>query len=172
MKVVYAFALFSLMAILGYFYTFAHSNGAESVQIKWDKEKKETNERIHSLENTYTLLTIQHTKISEGLRHDIQKLTESSQAELDRVKSDYVSRLHSSETRASLYKRQASAGASECRGLADYATELDRTLESGRDLVQQLRITLRQREREIGLLSTQLLTDRDTLKKAGSINER
>lgn len=159
-----------VVGIVYQIYLIGYGYGSNSVKIKWDTEKKETQEKIQSIQNTYTLLVKTHNKASEGLKDDIIKLKKKYETELNSTKSEYTSRLHNSEKRASLYKHQAESGTTQCRDLAAHAARLDRTLERGRDLVQRLRITLRQRELEIGVIGSQLLLDRNTLDKAGSVD--
>lgn len=150
--------------LVGYMY------GKDSVQEQWDKQKLTDALNVQKLQQDYKEKEKTHTQITEELRREIKELEHNYKASIDNARDEYVSRLRDSETRASIYKRQAESGTIEHRNLANYAAELDKSLERGRDLVRRLRITLGQREREIGILSQQIHADRSILDKADSVN--
>ena len=53
------------------------------------------------------------------------------------------------------------AGPLQCQSLAEHAGRLDRSLEEGRAVVQELRAALGQCAKHAGTLSTQITTDRN-----------
>lgn len=144
--------------------------GSAEVTKEWNQEKKQTEEYIHTLALQYVELKRVHAVESQNLRNEIVQSRNKYEADLIDIRNQYSDRLLSSEQRANLYKRQAESGTIEHRGLADYAAELDRSLEEGRHLVRELRTALGQREREIGILSTQIHTDRNLLERADLIH--
>lgn len=162
--------LLVLLSLLIATYNWGKSSGESKIQEEWDKQVAETNATIAQYEVAYLHLAKQHAIQGEELRHEINQTQIEHQKQLSDIRNEYSGRLLSSENRANLYKRQAESGTIEHRNLADYAAELDRSLEEGRFLVQELRTTLRQREREIGILSKQIQNDRQLLDKAETVH--
>lgn len=143
----------------------------EKVHNEWNIEKQATKAKIAELKQEYEAYESEYEKTIQNLSAQLQDSKDSFNSELARIHDVYTSRLLGSEERASVYQRQSEAGASERRSLADHAARLDRSLEEGRHLVRELGATLRQREREIGVLSSQIQADRQLLYKADMIND-
>lgn len=97
------------------------------------------------------------------LTGDLRNAEKKYEEVLRTVKRDYDNRLLQSKARSSVYERQASAGTFECRSLGSHTTELDRTLEEGRYLVEELRATLELRENQLIQLGNQISADRKVL---------
>ena len=93
----------------------------------------------------------------------LKTANENYQSSLDAISSQYSARLQQSEQRAKVYQRQAEGGATECRSLASHAARLDNSLEQGRQLVEELRATVRLRDGQIIELSNQIRADRKLL---------
>lgn len=145
-------------------YYLGNQSGKNSVQLEWEKSKKELKQEAdrlielnHQKEQAY-ILTI------AGLNHEILKSKTDFNDSLAGIQSEYTERLQLSETRAAIYKRKAEGGAIECRGLADYAARLDSSLEEGRYVVKELSEVVRLRDREITTLSAQIKADRNLFK--------
>jgi len=143
----------------------------EKVHNEWNNEKQATRAKIAELEQEYQAYEFEYKKTIEDLVTQLQNSQDSFDSELVRIRNVYSDRLLNSEERASIYQRQAESGASERRSLADHAARLDKSLEEGRYLVRELGATLRQREREISVLSEQIQADRQLLYKAEMIND-
>lgn len=143
----------------------------EKVHNEWNIERQATKDKIAELRQEYKAYESEYEKTIKDLVTELQNSQDSFDSELVRIRSVYSDRLLDSEERASIYQRQSEAGASERRSLADHAARLDRSLEEGRHLVQELGATLRQREREISVLSSQIQADRQLLYKAEMIND-
>ena len=139
------------------------NKGADDVQAKWDEQKLEDNKAIKKLEGDYDVLNRQHSYEVGQLTNKLQTLTAGYQSELARITDEYAGRLQQSGKRAEVYKRQAEAGISECRGLASHAARLDNSLEEGRQLVEELRTTAKLRDNQIIELSNQIRADRKLL---------
>ena len=146
-----------------YLYNKGYSKGEEFVQSLWNKDKVARDAAIKSAEKNYQDLKDSHSKESRDLELAFKKEKIKYEEALNIARTDYTNRLRSSETRSAIYKRQAEAGSAQCGDLANHTTELDRTLEEGRGLVREFRETLRQRDREVELLLSQIKLDRRIL---------
>lgn len=104
-----------------------------------------------------------HTKAQLKLSKEI----EDAEIQYNEAITDIVvntnQRLLKSEERANIYRSKAIRGEAECRGLADHAAELDRSLTEGRELVKQLTSTVRKRDLEIQQISNYFMNDRNLL---------
>lgn len=168
-----AWLLLSIPLVLSYIlaYQLGKKVSYEKVHNEWNIERQATKDKIAELKQEYQAYEFEYKKTIEDLVIQLQNSQDSFDSELVRIRDDYSNRLLNIEQRASIYKRQSEAGATERRSLADHAARLDRSLEEGRHLVQELGATLRQREREISVLSEQIQADRQLLYKAEMIND-
>lgn len=144
-------------------YFWGSSNGQDKIQAKWDTQKQADKIAYDKLKGEYDVLNRQHSYEVGVLTSRLQTAESNHASELARISSDYDSRMLRSEQRASIYKRQAEAGTTECRSLASHATELDRSLEQGRRLVEELRATVRLRDSQLVELGNQIKADRKLL---------
>lgn len=150
-----------LVVVLGAtIYFWGNSNGQSTVQKKWDDQKIEDQKATQKLQDKYNALQRNHSYEVGLLTSRLQTAESNYASELARVSSDYDSRMQQSERRASVYKRQAEAGAFECRSLASHAARLDNSLEEGRRLVEELRATVRLRDSQLIELGKQIQADR------------
>lgn len=150
-----------LVVVLGAtIYFWGNSNGQSTVQKKWDDQKVEDQKATQKLQDKYNALQRNHSYEVGLLTSRLQTAESNYASELARVSSDYDSRMQQSERRASVYKRQAEAGAFECRSLASHAARLDNSLEEGRRLVEELRATVRLRDSQLIELGKQIQADR------------
>ncbi|UKL14817.1 i-spanin [Stenotrophomonas phage C121] len=134
--------------------------GANSVQSQWDREKGEYDKAIKAAQELAAEKEQNHRDESRKLSDELVEANKQHKAELARLDSDYKLRLFNSGERAKVYQRQAQAGATEQRNLAEHAARLDAALEEGRILEQEYRSTLGQRDATIRALSKQILSDR------------
>ena len=144
-------------------YFWGSSNGQDAVQKKWDEQKQEDRKAYDKLKGEYDALNRQHSYETGVLTSRLQTASQAHEDELARLNDVYASRLQQSGKRAELYKRQAEAGAFECRSLASHATRLDESLEQGRQLVEELRSTVRLRDSQLIELGNQIRADRKLL---------
>lgn len=150
-----------LVVVLGAtIYFWGNSNGQSTVQKKWDAQKVEYQKAMQKLQDKYNALQRNHSYEVGLLTSRLQTAESNYASELARVSSDYDSRMQQSERRASVYQRQAEAGAFECRSLASHAAKLDNSLEEGRRLVEELRATVRLRDSQLIELGKQIQADR------------
>lgn len=141
-------------------YFWGHANGSSTVQKKWDDQKVEDLKATKQLQDKYDVLQRKNSYDVGLLTARLQTAEGNYASELARVSSNYDSRLQQSERRASVYKRQAEAGGTECRSLASHAARLDGSLEQGRRLVEELRATVRLRDSQLVELGKQIQADR------------
>ncbi|QYW02280.1 Rz-like spanin [Stenotrophomonas phage Philippe] len=134
--------------------------GANSVQAKWDDERKKQSDAILAVKAEFDKKEVIHREENRRLTDELVAANTKHQAELARLDSDLRLRLRNSSERASVYQRQAQAGAVEQRALAEHAARLDAALEEGRALEQEYRSTLGQRDATIKALSDQIFSDR------------
>ena len=150
-----------LVVVLGAtIYFWGNFNGQSTVQKKWDDQKVEDLKATQKLQDKYNALQRNHSYEVGLLTSRLQTAESNYASELARVSSDYDSRMQQSERRASVYQRQAEAGAFECRSLASHAARLDNSLEEGRRLVEELRATVRLRDNQLVELGKQIQADR------------
>lgn len=144
-------------------YFWGSRNGQEIVQKKWDEQKVQDKKAYDKLKGEYDVLNRQHSYETGLLTSRLQAASQAHEDELARLNDVYASRLQQSGKRAELYKRQAEAGTFECRNLASHAARLDESLEQGRQLVEELRSTVRLRDSQLIELGNQIRADRKLL---------
>lgn len=139
-------------------------DGAASVQAKWDTQTNEWNARIDALKAEYEHKEEAHRAENRRISYELSEATRHHDVELATLRSEYEHRLRSSQTRSTIYQRQAEAGASECRDLASHASRLDESLEEGRSLVREFGAALRLRDGQVKALGDQIINDRELTK--------
>lgn len=152
-----------VVALVVTIYFWGSRNGQESVQKKWDEQKVQDKKAYDKLKGEYDVLNRQHSYETGLLTARLQAASQAHEDELARLNVVYASRLQQSGKRAELYKRQAEAGTFECRNLASHAARLDESLEQGRQLVEELRSTVRLRDSQLIELGNQIKADRKLL---------
>lgn len=153
----------AVVALGATIYFWGNSNGQSTVQKKWDAQKVEDQKAIQKLQDKYNALQRNHSYEVGLLTSRLQTAESNYASELARLSSDYNSRMQQSSKRADVYKRQAEAGAFECRSLANHAAELDASLEQGRRVVEELKATVRLRDNQLIELGNQIKADRKLL---------
>ena len=153
----------AIVAVIGlgwYVYSSGSKSGAASVQSKWDKEKLANEKALTKLRTEAAAKEFTHQQQSQRISDELSDANEKYAASVAALNVDYSNRLHNSEKRATYYQHLSSAGATQQEYLASHAAELDRSLEEGRQLVQELGATVRQRDAQVRALGQQILTDR------------
>lgn len=150
--------------IVGGLYWYGYSQGyaasSAAVQAHWEQEAKaEAQHHAELVQKLTTDLAVQVQK-QEQVAHELAQLRQAHAAVLSARKSAHRQRLLQSARRAEVYRDQAEAGAASCGSLASHAAQLDRALEEGRGLVDELRETLGLRDRQVRLLGQQIENDR------------
>lgn len=148
-----------------FFYKSGYKNGANSVQVKWDKVEKIRTASIEEAEVKNAIALQKQVQANKVISNELANVKIKHEKAIAVVRSDYVVRLRSSEARSEVYKRQADGGANECRNLANYTARLDRTLEEGRDLVRELTETLRLRDAQLNLVGNSIKATEAALKE-------
>lgn len=152
-----------VVALAATIYFWGSSNGQDKVQAKWDAQKVQDKKAYDKLKGEYDVLNRQHSYEVGVLTSRLQSASQAHEDELARLNDVYASRLQQSGQRAEVYKRQAEAGTFECRSLASHAARLDESLEQGRQLVEELRSTVRLRDNQLIELGNQIRADRKLL---------
>ncbi len=111
-----------------------------------------------------------HAIQSNEVSDNAQVSKEQYDADIAAAQSGADDRVRQSEARADKYRAMSQASAAEQKRLAEYAAKLDRTLSEGRQLAQELRATLAERDRTIHNLRQQITADRDLTGEANGIN--
>lgn len=129
-------------------------------EAKVATEKLEYSREINRLQAVVRTKEQEHAAETSRLQSQIAEQNRLHEVALAAVRTQLTQRLRTSEARAGVYQRQAEAGPAQCRDLAAHAAQLDRSLEQGRGLVQELWLTVGQREGAIRSLSEQIRADR------------
>lgn len=148
---------------LGGTYFLGKSHGEAAVTVKWDKEKRERDAASLSLVQKNKALEEENRRLSVKIEKELEQYEANYDTAIADARADFGKRLQLAENRAGIYRKQAESGAAECSRLASHAAELDRSLEEGRGLVQELRETIRLRDSQLMLLGEQILADRALL---------
>lgn len=141
-------------------YDRGYDSGESHVQTKWDTAKLAQANEIIRLKGVIAQMEVIHHNETTRITDELFKANEAYTAAVVALNVRYVTRLLDSEKRAAIYQRMSEAGPAEQERLASHAAKLDRSLEEGRRLVEELRSTVEQRESQLKLLGEQLITDR------------
>ena len=144
--------------------------GASRVQAAWDKSKAAYETLLAQTRNHYAWKMGINEQKTKEVEDDLKQAKLDYEADITRVAVTLRGRLQSSEQRAAEYQRAAQGSTSQRDDLASHAAKLDRTLEEGRGLVQELGATVRQRDKQLNLLGDQILADRELFENTGTGN--
>lgn len=144
-------------------YHTGYKSGSDHVQLAWNKQKILDTAEAKKQEDKYQLALDVYNTDTGALNVKVLNLQNTTDTEIANIRADYTKRLLLSDTRSKIYHDQAQGSSTQRSGLADYASQLDRSLEQGRQLVQEFRTTLRQRDQQLDILSTQILNERKLL---------
>lgn len=156
----YILAIGAVLALGWYIHSSGSKAGAAKVQTKWDKEKLENAKLREELRNAAASKEFIHQQVSQGIVDGLAEANQKYVGSLAALDAQYTQRLRNSEQRAAYYQHLSTAGTTEQNYLAGHAAQLDRSLEEGGRLVQELTTTLRQRDAQVVALGQQILTDR------------
>jgi cell division protein FtsB len=161
-----AILLASTLLIFGYTKAIQHlayQDGAASVQSRWDTETARRDLITEQLKSKNEKLSQENKDLTAGIATNLENANVAHAKVIAGVRAEYTDRLRKSEARSGIYREQAEGGATQCRRLASHATELDRSLEEGRSVVQELRTTVGLRDQQLEQLGRQILADRALL---------
>lgn len=147
-------------------YHFGYTRGTTEVRLAWEQAKAETRAEHDALVLELSQQVETHRVEQERIAHELAKAREDADLAIAGVRLTYEQRVLQSTRRATLYQRQAQAGAVAQRNLASHAARLDRALEEGIGLVGELQATLGLREHQLTLLGQQILRDREACEGA------
>lgn len=145
-------------------YSLGSSSGEAHVQQQWDAQKAKDLLAIQKVRDELSQAESQHRLQVTSLEGELRNAKTRYRMELDRLSGEFTVRLRNSDTRASIYQRQAEGGAVERNRLASHAAKLDRSLEEGRRLVAELRATIGLRDEQLKSLAAQIRADRELMK--------
>lgn len=134
--------------------------GRTVVQSKWNKSIAQDLTLTVKASEQSRLVEAEHTKESNEVANNANISKTQYDADIASITSIANSRLQQSEARANTYYKMSKASAAEQKHLAEYTSKLDNSITEGRQLVEELRATLAERERTIHNLADQLNTDR------------
>ena len=134
--------------------------GKNYIQTAWDSEKKEAAEELTKLKEEKAKHEAEHRDADKEIADALANAEKDHAVAIAEQQREHDRRMRASEGRAAYYRNMSQAGSAQCSDLAGHATELDRALEGGRDLVERLRTTLGLREQQIQSLSDQINNDR------------
>lgn len=156
-----ALAIFTALVMShGAVYFLGSTKGAAKVQLKWDTDTRSREQAVNNLRLDFASKETLHKTESKRIQDALTSIKEEHKESIASLQLEYTNRLRTSETRNSIYQRQAEGGTLERNRLAKFTAELDRTVEEGRGLVRELGKTLGQCEQQRQLFSEQIINDR------------
>lgn len=138
-------------------------DGRKDVQEKWDLETTARNEAISLLKIDNARLETENILLTQTFRDGLQTAKDNYEENIRTITAEYDSRLHNARTREAIYQRKSQSGEVERRHLADHTAKLDRQLEEGITLVDELSELVKLRDRQLTLVGEKLLTDHKLL---------
>lgn len=141
-------------------YKLGHYHGNMEILTEWNKANDDRKEAEAKFQKENAALMAAHVTKQQDLEKQLDAQGKHFDELLATASRDFDARLQLSEGRAGVYRRQAEGSRTEQANLAEHAARLDRSLEEGRGLVRELRETLGQRDRTIGILREVIINDR------------
>jgi len=139
---------------------FGNKYGRAIINSEWSDEKVTQSNEATNQSETNRGIEQQHTAASHEVSDNAQVSQEKYKRDITNVLLGADVRVRESEARADKYRAMSKASQAEQQRLADYAAGLDSSLTEGRQLAQELRATLEQRDRTIQILKQQIDADR------------
>lgn len=152
-----------ILLLVSLIYVAGRNDGSALTQGKWDKEKRQTNEKVMDLIVKNATNEQAHRNEAARISDELESSNAKYAEDIALIRADYDKRLRESTERASVYQRLSKAGPAKQERLAGYATELDTSLAEGRQLVKEFRTSIEQRDREVKLLGAQIIADRNLI---------
>ena len=154
-RLIYTIAFVAVISLVTWF---VYSKGKNTVQVKWDSEKRAQEQVTKEIQNKYDELYKFHKEYVEYISNQLSTKELENEERIADIERKHLDGLRKSEDRASVYRRKAEAGEAESRDLANHAAELDRSLVEGKRVAAELAATVRLRDEQIKALGTMLTT--------------
>ena len=139
------------------------AQGEKNINALWETDKRQHLDAILLLKGKIGQRETDHRRQSEFVTNELRQSEINYEKAIVALNAERAKRLRISSERAEIYKRLSEAGSDQSGRLARYAAELDRSLEEGRALVEELTATVGQREEGLRLLGAQIKNDRKVL---------
>lgn len=156
----YILALLAAGFVVYKAYSIGSENGANRVQTSWNKAKADYEKTMQDMEDQMVKNEEDHRKEQSRISSDLSEADKKHAVAIATVRAEYANRLRDSSERASIYQRQAEAGATEQRHLASHTAKLDLALVEGIALVRELTETIGLRDEQLILVGQQIHNDR------------
>lgn len=124
------------------------SIGSKLKESDWLLEKNKYLNELTLAQKEIRENELLHKEKESKLLYELTRVKEQHEKDINDINTNYSLRLRQSEERANNYKRNAQNNAN-CSTLADTASKLDRTLEEGINLVEQLEKTSRLQQQHL-----------------------
>ena len=144
-------------------YSTGKQAGIDKVSKEWTQEKLAYQDEILRIKTLNAGLEQDFENREAEVNKELRNVKASYERTLASNASEHAARLRNHQERADLYERKAQGSEVERRGLASHAAELDRSLEEGRQLVQELRTVVELRDSQLTEVGQQLLQTRALL---------
>ena len=144
-------------------YSTGKQAGIDEVSKEWTQEKLAYQDEILRIKTLNAGLEQDFENREAEVNKELRNVKASYERTLASNASEHAARLRNHQERADLYERKAQGSEVERRGLASHAAELDRSLEEGRQLVQELRTVVELRDSQLTEVGQQLLQTRALL---------
>lgn len=137
--------------------------GEQNIQEKWDADVAKRTARENELKQKVAENERQYRRQLGIVENNLVVSESRYQRALADSRVAFSGELRKSEGRAELYRRMSEAGKTESANLAGYAAQLDRSLVEGRQMVEELRATVEQRDTQLRSIGEQLALDRQLI---------
>lgn len=124
------------------------SIGSKLKESDWLIEKNKYLSEVNSAQEEIRKNELLHKERESNLLYELATIKEQHEEAINTINNNYTIRLRQSEDRANNYKRNAQNNIN-CSSLADTTSKLDRTLEEGINLVEQLEKTSRLQQQHL-----------------------
>ena len=122
--------------------------GSKLKESDWLLEKNKYLNELTKAQKEIRENELLHKEKESTLLYELTKVKEQHEKDINDINTNYSLRLRQSEERANNYKRNAQNNVN-CSTLANTASKLDRTLEEGINLVEQLEKTSRLQQQHL-----------------------
>lgn len=150
----------AVVALFGSGWYFGSSRAETAAELVAVQKDLDHSRQIGKLKSDIQAASIIHSQEMQEIRDGWTEAQKAHITAVAGIRAEYDGRLLNSEKRAGIYQRQAKGSISEQERIAAHAAELDRSLEEGRSLVEELKATIGQRDSAIRALGSMILTDR------------
>lgn len=150
----------SVLAVVLLIYHAGAESGRFEVQTQFDTYKQAEAKQLDAAKNAISTAEFRHRQETATIEDQLRKTEATNEATVAALRSSYSDSLRASDTRAAAYRRMSASGPGQCDDLASHAAELDRSLVTGRSLVEELRSDIELREGQLRALGAVITNDR------------